>query len=580
MTGKSVTDKRLSMPDGAGRMIVESAALMACPLLATDRFVTFCKERDLSIDRARLLRFERLGLFAPVFRVRTPDDEDAEPFHIPVRDGKNWFERGWAWDTTPVPARHDIPSDDNESQEGYYSIFQIDGLRLILSQMTLHVQLDSYLVDGSSPGKGRGNSIEKWVEYTRSSLQSSLSHTYRPSIALLCQYISNRYYPKASGDQRTVRTGNVSSWDSWLSVGDHRWDWEEEARKWDPRRTESLFDLTPDKLKHAYETLANGQSFVDPLERWYPLVQFVSIDDRRRLKGPALQAETLREGALMLRWLYLDLYKEELPPPNEVHVTVITHTPELSVRKDVRRYLEFVVNDYGINPQPKLVLFVEGESEERVVNRLFDELFGFPVGRAWIELVVIRGVDNATGGREDNYRAILRLIDYLHHHQTLTFVLLDNENNAERLKIAAAKASSIFGHRKRITRPEYIRVWKRSFEFDNFSDTELASALTEVAEERHAFQSGDVRACRSGANAGAALARLYKNAVDFSLPKLKLADVLVEKMLSAKSRRQIRNRPIVKALHRVAELAIRNPFPTRQEIWEKNQASRILARKR
>ena len=570
----------LSIPANAGRLIVESASLLMCPLLSTDKFVAFCKERDLGLDRDRLLRFERVGLFAPVFRVRTPDDENAEEFHIPVRGSNNWFDKGWAWDTTQIPLQHKIPEDNDRTQEGYYSIFQIDWLRLILSQMTLHVQIDSYLVDGDSLVEGWERRIGEWIEYMRSSLESSRSHAYRPSIAFLCQYISNRYYPKASGDQRTVRTGHTSSWDSWLSVGDHRWSWEEEAREWDVKAVESLFELTPSKLKKAYETLAGGQSRVDPLDRWYPLVQFVSLDDRRRLKGAALQAETLREGALMLRCLYADLYKEELPPPNQVHATVITHMPELSVRNDVRKYLEFVVNDYGINPQPKLVLFVEGESEERIVNRLFDELFGFPASRAWIEIVVIHGVDNATGGKEDRYRAILRLVDYLHHHQTLTFILLDNENNAEKLKKAAANASSIFGHRKRITRPEYVRIWKRSFEFDNFSDTELASALSKVAEGRNTFKGEDVRACRNDINPGVALTRLYKNAVNFSLPKLKLADELVEKMLSSQSRRQVRDRPIVKVLRRVAELAIRNPFPTRQEIWEKNQASRILAKKR
>jgi hypothetical protein len=377
-----------------------------------------------------------------------------------------------------------------------------------------------------------------------------------------------------------VRIGNISSWDSWLSVGDHHWSWYEEAQKWDPQRAQSLFELTPDRLKHAYETLAGAQSSIDPLVRWYPLIQFVSIDDRRRLKGAALLAETIREGALMLRSLYADLYNETLPPPNEVYATVITHIPELPVRKDVRRHLELVVNDYGLNPQPKLVLFLEGESEERIIKRLFDEHFGFPPGRAWIEIVVMRGVDNATGGKKDGYGAILRLFDYLHHHQTLAFILLDNEGNAKRLKTAAANSRSIFGHRNRITRPEYVRVWSRSVEFDNFSNSELADALSEATGGRHQFTTAEVSACRESPAPGAALSRLFDNRTSYGLQKLRLSDLLAEKLLSPNSRRAIGNRPIVKVLERVVKLATKNSFPVMQEVWEKNQASKILAQKR
>jgi len=80
----AVNDKLLTLPVNAGRAIVEAGAVIACPLLGTDRFIKFCRERGLSINRERLFRLERLGLFAPVFRVRTPK-KDTQPFYIPVR---------------------------------------------------------------------------------------------------------------------------------------------------------------------------------------------------------------------------------------------------------------------------------------------------------------------------------------------------------------------------------------------------------------------------------------------------------------------------------------------------------------
>jgi len=46
----AVNDKLLTLPVNAGRVIVEAGAIIACPLLGTDRFIKFCGERGLSIS--------------------------------------------------------------------------------------------------------------------------------------------------------------------------------------------------------------------------------------------------------------------------------------------------------------------------------------------------------------------------------------------------------------------------------------------------------------------------------------------------------------------------------------------------
>lgn len=565
-------DCLLRVPIGVGRAIVEAASLRACPLLGTDRFLKFCADRGLRIDRERLLRLERLGLFAPVFRVCTPLEGEVGQFRIPIENERNWFDDGWAWDTTGVPAQH-LPVSSDREQEGYYSIFQLDYLRIVLVEMTLSVHLDSYLESGKTIGS------REWTKWANQFADGLRSHEFRRAIALLCQYISDRYYFRTQGDQRTIRTGGGIDFDSWIEVNAVNWEWYEYSRAWQPHVVERLFDLTPVKLRHAYETLASAQSWVDPLERWHQLVQFVSLDRRQRLKGDALLAQSLREGAMMLRWLHQDLYAEELPLPNEIHGTVITHIPELEVRKDARRYLEFVVNAYGLNPRPKLVLILEGPSEERLVSRFFDEVFGFPPGRCGIELLVIHSVDNATGGKADRYRAILRLIDYLHHHQTLVYLVLDNEGYAKRLKGEINRARSIHRHRHRVSRPEYIRIWRRTFEFDNFSDTEIASALNKVAVGYGHFDRQQVASCRADRSPGSMFKRIYEDAIGSSIPKVKLADALFESMVDPESRRAVENRPISCVLRRVVELAVKNPFPVMQEIWAKNQQSKVLAKK-
>src|SRR5690606_33707060 len=140
------------------------------------------------------------------------------------------------------------------------------------------------------------------------------------------------------------------------------------------------------------------------------------------------------------------------------------------------------------------------------------------------------------------------------------FILLDNENNAKELKVEAARSHSIFGRRLRIRRPEYIRVWRRSFEFDNFSNTETAAALSEITGRRGRFRVAEVAACRTMNDPGSALGRLFKDKMDYGLPKIPLSAILVAIMLAPSSRKAIGNRPIVRVLERILALAAKNPF--------------------
>ena len=488
---------------------------------------------------------------------------------IPPTADNDWFKKGWAWDTTSVRDAHVVPDSNDRNHEGYYSIFQIDHLSYILNRMSLSVPMDFFLeaaeiseVDWIQRGK-------QWLKLFKKQASALREHEYRRSQALLCQFISNRYYFHTQGDQRTIRVNGAMNWD-----------WNEYVRHWKPRRTERLFQLTREKLRGTYNELAIAQESCDPMAPWYQLIQFVSVSERHKLKGDALRAETLRAGAHMLRLLYKDLYGEDLPHPNEVTGTIITHSPELEIRRDTRRYLEFVANRYGVNPQPKLCLMVEGPSEKLAVEKIFENWLGMHPGRLAVEIISLGGVGKATGKkREDRFRAILRLVDYLHHHQTFTFLMLDNENYAERLKDEAKKAKSIHQHRRYVTRPEYIKIWRRSFEMDNFSATEIASALSSVAPRQVRFTRAEVTTCMKGRRPMADLENLYNTKTSGDIPKLQLAKRLVDGMLAKGVRRKIENRPIVKTLDKVATLAARNPFPTMLNVWEHNQDSKYLAKK-
>lgn len=212
-----------------------------------------------------------------------------------------------------------------------------------------------------------------------------------------------------------------------------------------------------------------------------------------------------------------------------------------------------------------------------MARKIFEDFFGAHPGVYGIEIIVLGGVGAATGTKkEDRFRAILRLIDYLHYHQTFTFLILDNENYAEKLKREARRAKSIHSSQRYVTRPEYIRIWKDSFEFDNFSCKEIATAMSELAKGTATFSTTDVKRCKTASNSGAALEELYRQKSSYDLQKIKLNAILVKQLLSPKSRRAVETRPIIRLLRRAAQLAARNPLPTMHESWKLNQSSKYL----
>ena len=570
----------LSVPKNAAKELLAHGGLTQARLLPASTFARFCSERNLTVDTSRLLRLERLGIFNPIFRVRTPDD-DVEVLTLPLSGTSVWFDRGWAWDTTAVPPDYAVPTADDRDTEAYYSMFQIDHLSAVLSSMTWNIATDGW-IDTIEHEKTDPRSLDdKIAEDARKSAESLRFHEYRRAKALLCQFISDRYYPYTRGDERTITisTGRHFGSDRWTQTYRPDWDWHAYARAWDPKIVERIFELTPEKLKHAYRGLAAAQAHRDPVSAWHQLVQFVSLHEKERLKGDALQALTLRAGAHMLRRLHEDLYNEELPEPNEVTGYQRNPIPELEVRKDKRRYLELVVNRFNLNPQPRLALIVEGHTEQYAVERIFVEAYGNHPGDFGIEIIVLGGVDAATGGKEDRFRAILRLIDYLHHHQTITYLILDNERYARKLKQAASEAKSIHHAARHVTRADYIKVWKVSLEFDNSSNTELASALSALAGTQ-VFLPEEIERCRCVPNAGAALKALYAGKTGVKLDKLALCRLLVDQMLAIGCQRSLKNRPIIRPIARVRRLAARNPLPIRHETWERNQTSSHLGKKR
>jgi phage tail protein X len=541
------------LPQAILNTLIDREAYRVCPLLPSGNFVSFCRARTMNVQAERLRQLERLGLVLPmlrIYRIDVPhkveylddgrrygdhgqlrEDEawdgavrtELAGFDFSQRVVRNWLEHGNAWDPSSETSPHSATIDtEPRRHECYYSQFQIFELEHLLRALTASVEIEWALRDD-------GSIDPAWGDQLKSNLSEFAAHVVRrdtpvvdTEMSAICQVISDRYYPKTQGDERrlTIPMGlfHFSNWD------------------------------------------------------WYAFAK------RQRLKDDALRAQAFGDMARMLRLFYHDAFGDPLDAHGEFGRTFIERTPDIMAEDDPLRALELVANDFGVNPKPQLVLFVEGATELMVVPMLFGRMYATTLGVFGIELVSVSGVSNATGGTDSSYSALWRRIDYLHHHQTIAFVLLDNEGLAPtNIGKGLRRAASIHFPDRRVTRPNYVKLWKLSFELDNFNDAELAKALTRYADGRASFLAADVKHCRESASLPKKKGKLrtldvlYTERMGRNLNKPQFGRALIDLMFDPATTRKPRHRPIVRFLEKVAERAARNHQPLTQAMWEYNQ---------
>lgn len=590
------------MPQGILNTLVDREAYRVCPLLPLGNFVDFCRARKMDVRAERLRRLERLGLFLPMLRIYRIDvphkveylndgrryrdlgqvgEDDAwdgaiqtelAGFDFSQRVIRSWLEHGNAWDPRIQPSPHSTTIDTElRRHECYYSQFQIFELEHLLRALTATVEIEWALSDDATIDPEWGDQLKSNLSEYAARVVARETLVSGVEIGAICQVVSDRYYPKTQGDERHVTIPMELSHFS-------NWQWYAFARQWDAASVAGALGLDKAGLKRLYERVFLQYRLIDPLENWRGLARFIRVEKRQRLKDAALRAQAFGEMAKMLRLFYHDAFGETLDAHGEYGRTVIERTPDIMAEDDPLRALELVANDFGVNPKPQLVLFVEGATELTVVPMLFDRMYATTLGVFGIELVNVRGVSNATGGSDSSYSALWRLIDYLHHHQTFAFVLLDNEGLAPtNIGKGLRRATSIHFPDRRVTRPNYVKLWKLSFEMDNFNDAELAKALTRYAEGQAAFSAADVKGCRESASLPKKKAKLrtldvlYTERVGRNLNKPQFGRVLIDLMFDSATKRKPQHRPIVRFLEKVAERAGRNHQPLTQAMWEYNQ---------
>ena len=485
-------------------------------LLPVERFVSYCADRDIQTSLEHLERLDRGGFVAPLVRE--------------ARVGS--------------------------SSRNVYSAFQCYPIWECLNRLRISGPTVDQISDMTDQELGDVNAriyntLRVAIPQFKNSLQTS------NNAALVCQIISNRYYPHTQTDQRTVSLPSVK----------FNWDWHEYVRLWDAKRVADELGLDPGEILGMQRRIASAASSMDPLREWDDLIRFVSVDQKQRLRGKALLADALRNMATMLSLFYEDVTGERVPEEFSARRTIL-----LSDESPLRE-LEYVANKYHLNPRPRLILIVEGESETEQMPRLLELIWNLSPSSASIEIVNLRGIDNFTDKKKVRGGAFRQFIDDCHARQTIVYVLLDNEGRADTVKKDLLKAQSAYFQNRKVTKDKYVHIWSQSYEFDNFRDDEIAKALSAVAGS-FKFSAQEVDSARQNFKKGKALDKLFQSKTKHHLPKRDLGRELTGILVAeANSIRALPQRPILLELQSIVEAAATNHQPTSGDAWKANQES-------
>lgn len=581
------------------RYIVENGNFTICPLLQAEQFVRHCEERGIEVTIRHLERYEKLGIFMPTARVRYPkvrtkivpseggkgytelgNLEEGEEWEGEVKEwyahlywlgdsAREWMTERLLWEPNAEGFKPWSTFKDEQGEkivESLYSIFQTFPLYSLMRSTALpRLGLDQVVLFSEEE---RQSWVGRWAEHAPKIISIYADgDSALDKMAALCQALSTRYYPYTRSDGVMIP----------VPISEFGFDWHKYRRHWDARKVLDDLGLEVEEVARFVELAAGEAESIDPLARWRDLTRFFRPDKRAKLKDEALLAQTGYAMELMLNLFHRDLTGRE--------IYLFDRSPEdieslygKGVTQDDLRYLELLSNEYNVNPRPRLILAVEGKGEFEQFPRLAEEFFGMKLSKLRVGMINLSGVEGFTGKKKyDPYGALEKLIDYYHYMQTIVFVILDDEARVSVIKQRLLQARSKFRPNRTVTKDEYIRLWKKNIEFDNFTHDEIARAMTEVSGGAYVFNEGEIADCESRfGREGDTLSKLYYAKLNYDLVKPALLRILFGYAI-ATPKMELNNkkpmRPIIEVINNVIELALRNHPPSYLDAWEETQNS-------
>ncbi len=499
-------------------------------LLIPRRFIEVCKDHGLDVSEQELEFYESKGLLYPLLRipcsvqwydsqgqpVNAPDDDSVmagmsaqyvsyttQPENLLLLHDEGLLIQPDAQTFRPWHEYRSPAAPYQLTTDTYYVLYQI----LHIYWLKRHLILRETYHRGAEQGDRPIRSVQVLSNRLPSGeqLQREIRDLDRLVAFLLA--IQNRYRPMAIG----ILSGYFD-----------RAQYRTYAETFSPEVTWGKVPIPLDQLRTERWFLCNRARDIDPLVKWHLLMKYISPFKRRELRGMALLAQGFYAIVDMISYFLDDLAKQRgaTEPPytciGDEHYERQMYGRKLNFLDiDV---LDHILTEYDLNPRPRILWIVEGATEETAIPIICDAL-GVRLAAFGIEPYNIAGA----GKRKHlellaNYIASPRLGPalapgvYAMTRQTRIFVLMDREQGWEKDSKVRGFLSNLKDaiirllpddmpetDRERIaTLAVTFKPWDMCFEFDNFSDEELAEAISTYARKWGwpEIDASDVAACR------------------------------------------------------------------------------------
>lgn len=419
-------------------------------LLNSSRFVDFLRVRDIRLSKEDLEHFEKVGFLYPILRLRRPKTSEGDKYRY-----SGIFEGSWMWKEYAQKGLLEFPDSTNsrpwvEYKDGYedstfiyyhpYQIFLVERF-LSLTQLLL---TSSYLEEATDCKKMFEQAKNMHEHTKRSFLKARPTLIKQIGLLLLLQ---NAYEPVYR--QRIHLTFEKDSFETWLY-------WKE--KEFSPSEVLEDSGMQLEEVKNLRNYFAAQTAFIDPLSHWYPLIRLVQFAKKERMKGSALLAQDYYEIVGILNLFLMDLTGEKQPDPDDImdgrqgkwkkefYGREFDYSDKEIQRKIVSDYLDVAI--------PKVVLLVEGYSEETAIPILMEAFGKVPEN----EGIAIHNFEGTGGIAPFNVSAVLRVA---RDQKVGSYLIVDNDQGVREL------VQQLTGKLK-LLNDDCFKIWDTDFEQENF----------------------------------------------------------------------------------------------------------------
>jgi hypothetical protein len=445
-------------------------------LLTTDGFTTRAKERGYDVDLDLLQNLHEHRLLLPLYRVSDTPVEGRR-IHVEANGGAN--ARGWVLLAASEGRLRDpadegyslawpyrMPADEQPDRwwNGFvYSLWQLFDLR--------HV-IDEYRV--IKAGWQAGPHLPRTARDRR--------------LTLVLAALAPRYLPGV--------LGRLS-----LPLGVE----EDQLRRFraeaDTQELLRLAGFVAAELQQTADILLLSAHSDDPMDKWVKLLRYASDTGWSKMRGEPLDCMWRRVAAEVLLRAHEDLAAAGVLQPLPDLTGSTWHAPQhdrLTPRYPEAETLERALAEFGLSPHPRVILLLEGKTEQRHVPRLLAEVGLTQPQQVRVQpcrsskvnahLIARYGITPRIGRRVGDRW----LLDA---SPTALVVAMDPENHfataaqraEERRKLQAAIREEVRYQDADISQDDLdilvsVHVWgEDKYELANFTDDELVPAIAQLA---------------------------------------------------------------------------------------------------